>query len=69
MQIKTVKVTNPCNVVLQIPGFVASKWGVQRDDELEVHYDEETDEVRIRQAVQRRGEVTKRCEVMARGTA
>lgn len=53
MQIKTVRVTNPRNVVLQIPGFVASEWGIRLDDELEVHYDQTTGEVTIRKTVQR----------------
>ena len=54
MQVKTVKVTNPRNVLVQIPGFVVAQWGAQMGDMLEVLYDEEADEVRIGKVLQHR---------------
>lgn len=58
MQVKTVKVTNPRNVLVQIPGFVVAQWGAQIGDTLEVLYDEETDEVRIGKVLQHRSRTT-----------
>lgn len=36
MHIKTIKVSNPKNVLVQIPGFVAQKWGLKLGDKLDV---------------------------------
>lgn len=41
MLVKTIRVTNPKNVVLQIPGYVASVWGLTTDSQLELHFDDE----------------------------
>jgi hypothetical protein len=41
--IKTVKVTNPKNVVVQLPGHLIERWGVQQGDGMEV-YTNETEE-------------------------
>lgn len=51
---KTVTVTNPRNVVLQIPSFIAGvEWALKTGDKLEVIYDDRTGEVTIRPSVQR----------------
>ena len=41
MHVKTVNVTNPRNVLVQVPSFVIANWGVALGSHLEVHYDEE----------------------------
>lgn len=51
MLTKTVRVTNPRNVLVQIPSFIISNWNLTLADKLEVHYNEETKEVTIRKAV------------------
>lgn len=48
MHIKDVKVTNPNNVVLQIPGFVSNKWKLSKHSELEVHISEDGQAIVIR---------------------
>ncbi|MNF95263.1 hypothetical protein D3C81_1691930 [compost metagenome] len=48
MHVKNVNVTNPKNVLVQIPGFIASKWGLNQDSKLEVLYNEESQSVVIR---------------------
>ena len=44
MRIKTVRVTNKNNVVIQVPGFIVKKWNLTESDFVEVHIsdDEET---------------------------
>lgn len=49
--IKTVNVTNAKNVLVQIPGWVAKRWGLTVGDTLEVHYDADKDEIRIRRPI------------------
>ena len=39
MLIKTIKVTNPKNVVLQIPGYVSSTWGLLTGSQLDMHFE------------------------------
>jgi bifunctional DNA-binding transcriptional regulator/antitoxin component of YhaV-PrlF toxin-antitoxin module len=41
MYIKTVKVTNPKNVIVQIPKFVVENWGLNEKDGVEVHINSE----------------------------
>lgn len=48
MLIKTARITNLRNVLVQIPGFVVASWGVDQEDELEVHFDESTQQLIIR---------------------
>jgi len=48
MHVKNVNVTNPKNVLVQIPGFIASKWGLNQDSKLEVCYNEESQSVVVR---------------------
>ena len=49
---KTVNVTNPKNVLVQIPSYIAgAMWGLKLDDKLEVKYNEQTNEVTIRPVV------------------
>ena len=40
MRLKVVNVTNPRNVLVQIPSFVVSEWGLTDKDKLEVSYEE-----------------------------
>ena len=51
MLIKTVRLTNPRNAVVQIPSFIIAEWGLKLDDRVEVHYDEETKKVTIKPTV------------------
>ena len=46
--VKTANVTNTKNVLVQIPGWVVKRWGLTVGDTLEVCYDADEDEVRIR---------------------
>lgn len=66
MLIKTIRVTNPKNVVLQIPGFIASVWGLTSDSQLEVHFDNE--QVIIRPCLHGRGKTTEGCNSLAGAT-
>lgn len=55
MHVKTVNVTNPRNVLVQLPSFVIANWGVTLGSHLEVHYDEDNRKVTIQPAVLGRG--------------
>jgi hypothetical protein len=49
MLLKKVKVNNPKNVLVQIPRFITTEfWKLNKDDGLEVHYDEPTRSIIIR---------------------
>ena len=37
---KVVNVTNPKNVLVQIPGAIVARWGVKEGDRIEVHVSE-----------------------------
>lgn len=52
MHIKTVCVTNPRNVLVQVPSFVIADWQIYKGAMLEVHYD--GDAIIIKPTVQRR---------------
>ena len=53
---KTVNVTNPRNVLVQIPSLIAGvEWNLKQGDRLEVLYDDRTKEVTIRPHVLGRG--------------
>ena len=65
MLIKTVNVTNPRNVVVQIPGCVIASWGTQLGSRLEVHYNEQQNSVTIKPAVQRRRGPIEGCDELA----
>ena len=41
MHVKTVKVSNAKNILVQIPGFIAKNWALTEDDSLEVHLSED----------------------------
>jgi hypothetical protein len=57
MMYKTVTVTNPRNVLVQIPSLIAGiEWGLDKGDELEVLYSDETKEVTIRPVLLGRGD-------------
>lgn len=60
--VKTVNVTNTKNVLVQIPAWVVKLWNLNVGDTLEVVYDGDTQEIRIRRSiytdVQGRSEVT-----------
>jgi len=46
--VKTVNVTNTKNVLVQVPGWVVKRWGLDVGNTLEVNYDAEKEEIRIR---------------------
>lgn len=48
MIVKTVKVTNPSNVLVQIPKFIVEKWGLTDKDGIEVHVDNDGETVTIK---------------------
>lgn len=48
---KTVRVTNPRNVLVQIPSYVIAQWHPESLNYLQVNYNEQTNEVRIKPAV------------------
>ena len=49
--VKTANVTNVKSVLVQIPGWVAKRWGLQQGDKLEVCYDADEEEIRIKRSV------------------
>ena len=65
MLIKTVRATNPRNVIVQIPSFIVANWNLKLDDKLEVRYNEDTQEVTISPGVHRRGGTTEESQGMA----
>ena len=46
--VKTVRVTNPRNALIQIPSFIVGAWGLKLDDRVEVLYNEHTKEITLR---------------------
>lgn len=48
MLIKKVRVTNPKNVLVQVPGFIVNKWNLSENDRLEVHVSEDGKELIVR---------------------
>lgn len=60
MFIKNVTVTNPRNVLVQIPGFIVANWNLQQNEFLDVYYDEELEVIIIGKAkdLQRGGQAT-----------
>jgi antitoxin component of MazEF toxin-antitoxin module len=48
MYLKTVRVTNAKNMVLQIPCTVVSDWGLQKGDTVEVRLSEDKQEVVVK---------------------
>jgi len=64
--VKTVKITNRRNVLVQIPGFVIAAW--PSADELEVYYDEDKQTITIRPSIQRRINFAKESDRMVRAT-
>ena len=48
MHLKDINVTNPANVLVQIPALVARKWALKIGDRLEVHISDDEQEVVIR---------------------
>lgn len=66
MHVKTVNVTNPRNVLVQLPSFVIANWGVTLGSHLEVHYDDKKQQVTIRPAVLGRGNTAEEGNGMAR---
>ena len=49
--VKTVNVTNTKNVLVQIPGWVVKRWGLDVGNTLEVCYDANEEEIRIRRPI------------------
>ena len=48
MYIKTVKVTNPKNVLVQLPRHIVDKWGLKQGDGLEVFTNEKEETITIK---------------------
>lgn len=48
MHVKTTKVTNPKNVLVQIPGFIIEKWALDTNDGVEVHISDDEQTVQIK---------------------
>jgi len=46
--IKTVKVTNPKNVLVQLPRYIVDKWGLKQGDGLEVFTNEKEETITIK---------------------
>jgi len=46
--IKTVKVTNPKNVLVQLPRYIVDKWGLKQGDGLGVFTDEKEETITIK---------------------
>ena len=61
MHVKTVNVTNPRNVLVQIPSFVIANWGIKLGSNLEVFYNEDKQSVTIRPTVQQRSSLAQEC--------
>lgn len=38
VHVKTIRVTNPKNTVLQLPGIIAEQWGLEKNDAIEMLY-------------------------------
>lgn len=66
MHVKTVNVTNPRNVLVQVPSFVIANWGVTLGSRLEVHYDEEKQQLTIIPSLQRRSDAAAQGDGMVR---
>ena len=49
--LKTANVTNTKNVLVQVPGWVVKRWGLQQGDKLEVCYNATEDEICIRKTI------------------
>lgn len=69
MLVKTTRVTNPRNVLVQIPSFIVANWNLRVSDKLEVHYNESKNEVTIRPHVQRGSGFNEGCEGVAGAAA
>ena len=48
IHIKTVKVTNPKNVLVQLPRYIVDKWGLKQGDSMEVFTDEKEETITIK---------------------
>jgi hypothetical protein len=48
MHVKTVKITNPKNVLVQLPGFIVNNWSLGKGDGIEVHESEDEQTIIIR---------------------
>jgi bifunctional DNA-binding transcriptional regulator/antitoxin component of YhaV-PrlF toxin-antitoxin module len=46
--IKTVKVTNPKNVIVQLPRYIVDKWGLKQGDSIEVFTNEKEETITIK---------------------
>ena len=66
MHVKTVNVTNPRNVLVQVPSFVIANWGVTLGSHLEVHYDEEKQQLTIIPSLQRRSNTVEKSNGVVR---
>ena len=66
---KTVTVTNPRNVLVQIPSIIAGvEWCLKEGDQLEVGYNGQAGQVTIQPTVQRRGNAAEESDGVASST-
>ena len=65
MLLKQVNVTNPRNVLVQIPSYVVRLWRLTNTSALEVRYNETKNEITIRPSVRGRGDATEESKGMA----
>lgn len=65
MLLKQVNVTNPRNVLVQIPSYVVRLWRLTNASILEVRYNETKNEITIRPAVHGRGGAAEESKGMA----
>lgn len=56
MLVKTINVTNPRNVLCQIPSFIVADWSLTDSSKLEMDYDKDNKTICIRPHVQGRGD-------------
>lgn len=69
MQIKTISVTNPKNVLVQIPGCVVAKWCLNTGSKIEVNYDDIKGCLELRPTIQRRVRITPEIKRLVRNAA
>lgn len=51
LYVKTVNVTNTKNVLVQVPGWVVKRWGLDVGNTLEVCYDADEEAIHIKRSV------------------
>lgn len=70
MHIKDARVTNPRNVLVQVPGWVARKWALKEGETLGVHISEDGEAIIIRpNKILARGNANQKSERMVGSSA